>query len=497
MIAKAQNKKIILGLKIRQLRQEKDISFSDLKAKTGMSLSYLNEIERGKKYPKADKIALLAEALGETPEDLVSPKLSGNLIPIGELLQSNFLNELPLDMFGIELMKVVEIIAMAPTKVGAFISTLVELSRNHAVGEASFFQAAVRSYQELHFNYFEDLEAEAKIFCEQNKFPADDPVSINLLEQTLKKKFKYKIIENGLADYPDLQGLRSVLVPKGRKLLLNKNITDTQRAFQYAKELAFQHLKLEERAYTSSLLKVSSFDQVLNHFKAVYFAAAILVNKNAITKDLKVFFDKEKWNGEAFLDMRSKYKVSPEIMLARLTNLLPKYLGLKKFFFIRMIHDANRNDFQIDKELHLNNRHAPHSNSSAEHYCRRWMSVSLLKDLEKMQNSGRYAGIIVGAQRSTFFGTNDEYFSFTFARPGHGDGKINSSVTIGLFLDEATRKTINFVDDPSIERKVVHTTCERCPIKDCQERARPAKIIQQREKRKRMQEQLSKIIGEN
>jgi len=67
------------------------------------------------------------------------------------------------------------------------------------------------------------------------------------------------------------------------------------------------------------LVKVTSFDQVLNHFKAVYFASAILVNKKSITRDLKTFFDRETWNGEAFLDLRSKYNVSPEIMLARLT----------------------------------------------------------------------------------------------------------------------------------------------------------------------------------
>ena len=96
MIAKSQNQRIILGLKVRQLRQQKNITFKELKEQTGMSVSYLNEIERGKKYPKDDKIKLLADALGEEVAVLISPDLQGNLIPIGELLQSNFLSELPL-----------------------------------------------------------------------------------------------------------------------------------------------------------------------------------------------------------------------------------------------------------------------------------------------------------------------------------------------------------------------------------------------------------------
>lgn len=497
MIAKSQNQRIILGLKVRQLRQQKQITFKELNEKTGMSVSYLNEIERGKKYPKKDKIKLLADALGEQPEELTSLQLTGNLIPIGELLASNFLNELPLDLFGIELMKVVEIIATAPTKIGAFIATLVELSRNHAVGEANFYQAAVRAYQELHFNYFEEIEDAAARFVAENNFPVDQPVSVALLEQTLKKKYKYRIIVDGLEQYPELSRFRSVLIPQTRKLLLNKHITDTEKIFQYSKELAFNYLKLEERAETSSLLKVTSFDQVLNHFKAVYFASAILVNKTSVTKDLKDFFDRSTWNGEAFLDLRSKYAVSPEIILARLTNLLPKYLGLKKFFFMRMIHNQSKDYFQVDKELHLNHSHHPHSNNQEEHYCRRWMSVALLSDLQQMQRSGKYLGTIVGAQRSQYYGTEDEYFSFTFARPGYSNGKKNSSVTIGLLLDEETRKTIKFVDDPSIEKQIVNTTCERCAIADCKVRAAPATVIERREERRKTIEALQEAIRDN
>ena len=138
------------------------------------------------------------------------------------------------------------------------------------------------------------------------------------------------MVENGLDDYPELSGFRSVYIPKSKKLLLNKNITDTERTFQYGKELAFQYLKMSERAVTSSLVKVTSFDQVLNHFKAVYFASAILVNKKSITKDLKAFFDRKTWNGEAFLDLRSKYNVSPEIMLAQTNQCFAKIFGVKE-----------------------------------------------------------------------------------------------------------------------------------------------------------------------
>jgi XRE family transcriptional regulator, fatty acid utilization regulator len=52
--------KIIFGLKIRQLRLDKKLSLSEVAEKSNLSISYLNEIEKGKKYPKTDKIMALS-----------------------------------------------------------------------------------------------------------------------------------------------------------------------------------------------------------------------------------------------------------------------------------------------------------------------------------------------------------------------------------------------------------------------------------------------------
>ena len=217
-----------------------------------MSISYLNEIEKGKKYPKVDKVQLLADALQTTAEELQSSELRGNLAPVSDLLQSNFLNELPLDRFGIEMTKVVEIIANAPIRVGAFISTLVELSRNYALREENFFFGALRAYLELHNNFFEDLEQEVETFVKLHNITFTPPVSVSQLESILTQKYGYEIVENGLDQHPELQDIRSVFIPKKKKLLLNSKLRDQQKAFQFGKELGFNYLKLKERANTAS-----------------------------------------------------------------------------------------------------------------------------------------------------------------------------------------------------------------------------------------------------
>ena len=50
-------------MELHCLRQEKGFGLKQLAALTGLSASYINEIEKGKKYPKAEKIMMLAEGL--------------------------------------------------------------------------------------------------------------------------------------------------------------------------------------------------------------------------------------------------------------------------------------------------------------------------------------------------------------------------------------------------------------------------------------------------
>ena len=47
-----------------------------------MSVSYLNEIEKGKKYPKIDKVTSLANALETSVEELSSTELRDGLAPV-------------------------------------------------------------------------------------------------------------------------------------------------------------------------------------------------------------------------------------------------------------------------------------------------------------------------------------------------------------------------------------------------------------------------------
>ena len=166
MIIEEEYIKRIFGLKLKQIRTENRLSLFGLAKLTGLSKSYLNEIEKGKKYPKRDKIIILSDKLDVPYDHFVSLKLDKNLAPLGEILQSKILKEIPLELFGIKESDLIDIISEAPEKVNAFISTLIDISRDYNLGKENFFLRALRSYQESNHNYFDEIENEVDRFIE-------------------------------------------------------------------------------------------------------------------------------------------------------------------------------------------------------------------------------------------------------------------------------------------------------------------------------------------
>ncbi|MBN8682703.1 MAG: helix-turn-helix domain-containing protein [Chitinophagales bacterium] len=492
-MAVTQYQRIVFGLKVRQFRQEKGWNFEELSRHSGISISYLNEIEKGKKYPQPANRVKLAEALGVSLEFLTEPRLTKKYAPLGDLLQSNFLNELPLDLFGIDLQQIVEIIARAPERVNAFISAMLEIARRYSVQEENFYLAALRALQELRNNYFDEIEQAAAEFVRKHRLPDNGGVPTAALSALLQSEYNYRIDQETLSQYPEMRALRSVYNPAQKRLMLNGQLSERQRAFQLAKEIGFNVLELKERPLASSLLRIKSFEEVLNNYKAAYFAVAILINRAAFVRDIGLFFSRPTWDAQVLPDLMGKYQASPEVLFQRF-NVLTQDFKLEKVFFLRFIHDLERNAFDIDKELHLNRRHQPHASGLSEHYCRRWLSISLLHTLHQhQQETGDKERQIAGVQRALFLDSGEEYLCIAVAKPAYPTPNRNVSVTLGVLLDEQTKRIIRFWNDPAIPQITVNVTCERCRLTDCMERAAPPIVIQKRETRRRAQETLKKL----
>ena len=69
--------RFVLGLKLKSMRRQRGLTLQQLARQTDLSISYISEIEKGKKYPKAEKLLRLASALGVPFEDLVTELTRG------------------------------------------------------------------------------------------------------------------------------------------------------------------------------------------------------------------------------------------------------------------------------------------------------------------------------------------------------------------------------------------------------------------------------------
>jgi len=472
MQLRPQNERILFGLKLRQLRLSRELSFQQLAKLTGISVSYLNEIEKGKKSPKPDKLADLASALEVAPEVLTDPTLEAQMMPVVDLLRSNFLNELPLDRFGIELSKIVEIISSAPARVGAFISTLLELSRNHALLDENFYAGALRSWLEMHENYLEDSEAFAKTLRDALGWSADYVASSKELSEVLLDRHDTRVLLGALGKEPAFSGLETVFIRTDRSLLTAASLEERDLRYHLARELGYLEMDIRERNCEAPMVRVRSFDRALAHARAHAFAGALLLPAQRVDAELHSFFGDGEPALDIFQGLLERYRVTPSLMLDRVAALIPRFRDIRSLFFIQLT-ETDRGNLQVTRELHLGERHRPHSTSLLEHYCRRWIGTRLLL-------RGR-SDLQIGLQVERFHGSEAEYLVLAIADAQH-DG-CRQAVFLGMPLTAELEATIPSLLKADLQRREVNNTCERCAILDCAERAAPPIYEQARRRR--------------
>ncbi|WP_294201474.1 helix-turn-helix transcriptional regulator [Chryseobacterium endophyticum] len=458
--------KTVFGLKLKQQRQKKNWSLQDLAVKTGLSKSYLNEIENGKKYPKHDKIIQLSEALNCTFDDLVSTKLDKSLTPFNEILQSDFFKEIPLDLFGINKNNLISIISDAPKKVTAFINALIEISQNYNLGKERFYFAVLRSFQELYDNYFPEIEEKVLLFARENGLQIDKNLQADALENILNEKFNYQIQSANFEQYGILDNLRSLFIPEKKLLLLNVKLEKDQKTFILAKEIGFNVLELKSRPNTYSWLDFGSFEEILNNFHASYFAGALLIPKQKTIEKTSEFFLQNEWNPQHFENLIENFTNSPETFYYRLTNILSSEPGIKDLFYLCLVKKKNSDKIQILKELHLNHQQAPHANATNEHYCRRWIAVKNLHHLKENET-------LTDAQISHYKDQGISYLVISTSQKNPFSDGSNRSYCLGILLNSQTIKKINFIKSPTLKTINVGVTCESCSIADCEVRQSP------------------------
>jgi hypothetical protein len=263
---------------------------------------------------------------------------------------------------------------------------------------------------------------------------------------------------------------------------VNSALYSRQVRFIIARELGYQYLGIKERSTTSTPDMINTFQQLLNDFRAAYFAGALLMPRAPFLDDLQTFFAANTWDQQYLLDMLARYNVTPEMLLYRMSELVPQFFGVK-LHFLRFHHAVGGLEYNLIKQLNMNRLLVPSGIGLAEHYCRRWLSVRLLREASAMGPLQNVEDMPLGIQRSEFLDSRDQFLCIGFARQLVLSPDIYSSVLIGFRNDADLQNTIQFLDDPTIPRVLIGETCERCPLTpdQCHLRAAEPAILLERE----------------
>ena len=471
---------IIFGMKVRQARLEAGMTLTDLARESELSPSYLTEIEKGRKYPRADKIVRMAEALGKEYDDLVSIKLAPSLRYLEKTLSSTTVRRFPFEEFGLEPADALGLMTREPERASALLHAVLEIARKYDLKEEDFMRAALRSYQEIHENYFPDLEEAALAFTAEfgpvYGLSADQTPSLSTLEAILRQEYATTIDRLTLSATPDLAGFRAVLVPGARPVLyINDRLYDRQIRFILARELGYRYLGITERSLASTPDHIGSFQQLLNDMRAAYFGGVLLMPRSPIIADLQAFFDLPFWDPDRFTAMLAIYDVTPEMLLYRFSELIPEFFGIK-LHLLRFHHTDATDDYPLIRQLNMNQLLVPSGIGLDEHHCRRWLSVRLLPNDHQPDPQP------VGIQLSEYLDSHDRFLCMGFGRRMVLSPNVSSSVIVGFRVDADLKQTIRFLDDPAISQQIINETCERCPLTadQCRVRAAPPTILMAR-----------------
>lgn len=493
MLTDKQIIKLLFGFKMRYLRQQAEFSYQELAKKTGLSTSYLSDIEKGKRYPMPDKITALARAFEVDYNYMVSTNASKKLQPIIDLVNSKFFRFFPLKEFGLDLEKLLDLFSNTPDRTNAFISTLFKMARNYQIGEEQFYMESLRSYQDMHNNYFPKLEEAVKDFRATNAVKGTVPYTSPFLEKKLSELYDIKVDREHLKAQPNLSHVRSYFNKKKKTLYLQGGLRVEQENFLLARELGFQFLKLKIRPFETTIIEKDSFAKLLNNYKASHFAAALLMEEDKLVADIRAIVRENTWQPELFSQLLQRYKVSPETLMQRLTNIFPHHFGVEDLFFIRLSGTQDLKSFKMTKDLHLAHLHNPYNNELQEHYCNRWVSITSIKELRFQKKKKRQDALLVDAQISKYWGTDKEYLCISIAKPTFNHPERGTSVTLGLLVNPHLKSIFHFLSDPALKYKEVHTTCERCGIVDCTARVAPPVVIEQQEQQEDILETLKDL----
>ena len=450
-----------IGSKIRRERRTKGLSQSNLSKNLGISASYLNLLESGKRTITVPLLIKIGNELSLSLKDLTLESNKRLLSDVMEVLSNELFEDL--DITNQETNNFISSnpnIAKALLSLNDSYKSLRDDMQNRL--EVLDFESAVKEkkstrlpveivsdfLQENH-NYFDSLEVKAenirnKIYYEEGH----RTIGHSLIQYLLKEhNTKVKVVS------PEEEEKSIRKYDKNTQILyLSEMLTYSARNFHLAYQIAyFEGQETINKIIDDNKIYSDEVTPLLTISLLNYFAAAILMPYEDFLNSAK----KYKYDIEILMH---HYAASFEQITHRLTNLQRPGKEGVPFHFLKTDIAGN-----VSKRFSLSGIHIPRYGGS----CPRWnVYIAFLNpgkihpQISKMPDGKVYFCI-----------------ARAFEKGVEKHGMPKSFVSIGLGCDLQYAKELTYSEGMDLQNKKLETpigvSCRICPRVDCQQRAFP------------------------
>jgi len=450
-----------IGSKVRKERRSKGLSQSELSKNLGISASYLNLIESGRRTITVPLLIKIGNQLSISLKDLTIESNKRLLSDVMEVLSNELFEDLDITNH-----ETTEFISNNPNIAKALLAlndsyrSLRDDTQNRleALDVASSVKESkssrlpveiVSDFLQENKNYFESLEAKAEEIRKKIYFEEGHRTIGHALIQYLLKEHKTKV---KVFTPEDNEKSVKRYDQNRNTLFISEMLNYSSRNFYLTYQIAF----FEGEKNIDEIIsknKISSEDVVNLSKNSLlnYLSSAILMPYDDFLLTAKKF----RYDIELLMH---HYATSFEQVTHRLTNLQkPRNEGIP-FHFVKTDNAGN-----VSKRFSLSGIHIPRHGGA----CPRWNVYSAFSSPRKIntQISRMPDGKVYFCIARAFEKGIEKY------------GAIKSFVSIGLGCDVRYAKDITYSDGIDIENKKLETpigiSCRICPRTDCEQRAFP------------------------
>ena len=450
-----------IGSKVRKERRSKGLSQSDLSKILGISASYLNLIESGRRTITVPLLIKIGNELGLSLKDLTIESNKRLLSDVMDVLSNELFEDLDITNHD-----TTEFISNNPNIAKALLAlndtyrSLRDDTQNRL--EALDIESSVKEnkssrlpveivsdFLQENKNYFDSLEKKAESIRQKIYFEEGHRTIGHTLIQYLSNEHNTKIKVITLEE--DEKSIKRY-DQKKNTLFVSEMLNYSSRNFYLAYQIAF----FEGEEDINKIINTNkiSLQDVVNLLKISllnYLASAILMPYN----DFLITAKKFRYDVELLMH---HFATSFEQVTHRLTNLQkPGNEGIP-FHFLKTDNAGN-----VSKRFSLSGIHIPRHGGA----CPRWNVYSAFSSPGKIntQISRMPDGKVYFCIARAFEKGIEKY------------GAIKSFVSIGLGCDMRYAKELTYADGMDLQNKQLETpigiSCRICPRIDCEQRAFP------------------------